>query len=90
MRLGVRLCVFLMAGAVALLPAQDRTRTPDRNSRVGTQGQNASGDGPEGTVPVPPEEASVTKHDWAGGGTTIHYTATAGNLLIKDEKDAVN
>ncbi|MDP9049771.1 MAG: peptidase S10 [Acidobacteriota bacterium] len=40
----------------------------------------------ETTVPIPPETSSVTKHDWAGGGHTIHYTATAGNLLIKDEK----
>lgn len=44
----------------------------------------------EETVPIPPENSSVTKHDWTANGQTIHYTATAGNLLIKDEKDKVN
>ena len=29
----------------------------------------------------------MTKHDWSAGGTTIHYTATAGNLLVRDEAD---
>jgi carboxypeptidase C (cathepsin A) len=42
------------------------------------------------TIPVPPETSSVTKHDWTAGGETIHYTATAGNLLIKDDKDKPN
>jgi carboxypeptidase C (cathepsin A) len=44
----------------------------------------------ENTVPIPPETSSVTKHDWTAGGQTIHYTATAGNLLIKDDKDQPN
>ena len=71
--------------------AQDRTPSTDRNSRRGTQGEAA--DAPaatEGSIPVPPETSSVTKHDWSGGGTTIHYTATAGNLIIKDDKNAAN
>ena len=38
-------------------------------------------------TPVPAETASVTKHDLQLGGQTIHYTATAGNLLIADEKE---
>src|SRR5665213_882539 len=44
----------------------------------------------EGSIPIPPETKSETKHDWTGGGHTIHYTATAGNLLIKDENDKAN
>ncbi len=40
--------------------------------------------------PIPPETNSVTKHDWTAGGQTIHYTATAGNLLIRDEQDKAN
>src|SRR5580704_6850332 len=35
----------------------------------------------EASIPIPPETSSVTKHDWTSGGVTIHYTATAGNLL---------
>src|SRR5215470_14134576 len=38
-------------------------------------------------IPIPPETSSVTKHDLTLGGQTIHYTATAGNLLIRDDQD---
>src|SRR5215470_16016576 len=41
-------------------------------------------------IPVPPEASSVTKHDLTIGGQTIHYTATAGNLLIRDDQDKPN
>jgi carboxypeptidase C (cathepsin A) len=41
-------------------------------------------------VPIPPETNSVTKHDWTAGGQAIHYTATAGNLLIRDDQDKAN
>ncbi len=41
----------------------------------------------ETSIPIPPETSSVTKHDWVSGGQTIHYTATAGNLLVNDDKD---
>jgi carboxypeptidase C (cathepsin A) len=35
-------------------------------------------------LPIPPESSSVTKHDITLGGKTIHYTATAGNILLRD------
>jgi carboxypeptidase C (cathepsin A) len=38
-------------------------------------------------TPVPPESGSVTEHDLALDGRTLHYTATAGTLLINDEED---
>lgn len=41
----------------------------------------------EATVPVPPETNAVTKHDLTLNGQVIHYTATAGNLLIRDDHD---
>jgi carboxypeptidase C (cathepsin A) len=41
-------------------------------------------------VPIPAETTAVTKHDWTAGGQTIHYTATAGNLLIRDDQDKAN
>jgi carboxypeptidase C (cathepsin A) len=60
-------------------------------TRRGTQGEAATTPGTtEESIPVPPETSSVTRHDWSAGGATIHYTATAGNLLIKDEKDKAN
>jgi len=40
---------------------------------------------PSKDIPIPKEETSVTQHQWAVGGQTIHYTATAGNLLISKE-----
>lgn len=42
---------------------------------------------PEGQQPVPPERTSVTKHDLVLDGRTLHYTATAGTLLIRDGED---
>ena len=57
----------------------------------------ANAEAPEGgaggestSIPIPPETKSETKHDWSAGSRTVHYTATAGNLLIKDEQDKAN
>ncbi len=36
---------------------------------------------------IPPEHASVTKHDITLGGRVIHYTATAGTLLIEGQEN---
>lgn len=36
---------------------------------------------------IAPETSSVTKHSIAIGGKTISYTATAGTILIRDEKE---
>jgi carboxypeptidase C (cathepsin A) len=36
--------------------------------------------------PVPPEQAVTTRHSVEIGSSTIHYTATAGTLLIRDDK----
>jgi len=39
------------------------------------------------TQDIAPETSSVTKHSIAIGGKTINYTATAGTILIRDEKE---
>ncbi len=44
----------------------------------------------EKTTPVPPEKNSVTEHDLSLGGRSIHYTATAGNLLIDGADEQPN
>ncbi len=44
----------------------------------------------ETVIPVPPETTAVTKHDLTLGSQPIHYTATAGNLLIRDAQDHPN
>jgi carboxypeptidase C (cathepsin A) len=62
--------------------------TEGRQQR-GTTGEAPAAREDQG-IPIPPETNSVTKHDWAAGGQTIHYTATAGNLLIRDDQDKAN
>lgn len=39
---------------------------------------------------IPAERSSVTQHTLVLNGQTIHYTATAGNLLIRDNKNKPN
>ncbi len=39
------------------------------------------------TPPIPPEKSSVTHHDLTLDGKPLHYTATAGTLLIRDGED---
>ncbi len=43
----------------------------------------------DGALPVPGETKVETKHDWTAGSRSVHYTATAGTLQIKDEEDKV-
>jgi carboxypeptidase C (cathepsin A) len=38
-------------------------------------------------TPVPPEKSSNTSHEITLDGKTLKYTATAGNLLIRDDED---
>lgn len=37
--------------------------------------------------PIPPEKTVVTHHDITLSGKILHYTATAGTLLIRDDED---
>lgn len=37
--------------------------------------------------PIPPEKSAVTHHDMTLNGQPLHYTATAGTLLIRDGED---
>ncbi len=63
---------------------EGRQRSEGQQRAAGESQQGARED--QGT-PIPPETNSVTKHDWSEGGRTVHYTATAGNLLIRDDQD---
>ena len=38
-------------------------------------------------APLPPERSSVTRHTLELNGQTIHYTATAGTLIVRDAHD---
>lgn len=63
------------------------------------QAQDGKPDGPKAkppaatqdkATPAPAEKSSVTQHTVTLDGKTIHYTATAGNLLIRDDKNEPN
>jgi carboxypeptidase C (cathepsin A) len=72
------LTLALLAGTSAF--AQE---TPAPAGRRG--GAPAAAATPEGELPIIPETKSETKHDWTAGGRTVHYTATAGTLLINGD-----
>ncbi len=75
------LAVALFAGISAF--AQE-TPAPAAAGRRGG-GAPAAAATPEGELPILPETKSETKHDWSAGGRTVHYTATAGTLLINGD-----
>ncbi len=95
-RAGIRVAsrVALAAFAfstVAVAQDQERNRRPTGNEPASNARQaNEPEQTKENTLPIPPETKWETKHDWSGNGRTVHYTATAGNLLIRGEDDKAN
>ena len=91
MKLRSTCALFLTSVALGLVVNASSGQNPGggrRAAATGAEPGQASGQAAgEESLPIPPENASVTKHEWSAGGTTIHYTATAGNLLIRDDKD---
>ena len=77
----------IVAALAAAMVVPAFSQTPEGRQRGTAEAPAAKED--QG-VPIPPETNSVTKHDWTAGGQTIHYTATAGNLLIRDDQDKAN
>lgn len=68
--------VFVGCGVTSF--AQDQKPEPHQKSPAGAGKDKDS---------IPPERSSVTKHVLTLKGKTLHYTATAGTLLIRNEKD---
>ncbi|MGB8259895.1 MAG: peptidase S10 [Terracidiphilus sp.] len=77
----------VMALALFTVPpaawAQERPAAPPAAAAEGAQHKDAEKD----TTPIPPEKGVPTHHELALGGKTLKYTATAGNLLVRDEDD---
>jgi len=78
-----RMCV-LAVGALFIcglqtVRAQEQRRPDDQ--------QQHQGDANKTEAPIPPEKSSVTHHDMTLNGQALHYTATAGTLLIRDGED---
>jgi carboxypeptidase C (cathepsin A) len=88
--------VFALAALAALPATSLHAQNPNAGRRAAANatgnepGQASAGNNSEDTIPIPPETTAVTKHDWSANGKTVHYTATAGNLLIRDDKDKAN
>ena len=75
---GLLLCSVLLSGVVF-----GQQGSSDEPGKSADQGKDKP-------LPVPAETVSTTKHDLPLSGQTIHYTATAANLLIADDKDKPN
>lgn len=87
------LCVVLMSTSlVTAALAQDQPQRPRRSDEpaANARAANEPEQNKENTLPVPAETKSETQHTWSAGGRTVHYTATAGNLLIRDDEDKPN
>jgi carboxypeptidase C (cathepsin A) len=83
-RLPKAVAAFLLGTFLAIAqsyaPAQEKK--PDEQQKSGQQHDNA-----KEQENIPPEKSSVTHHDITLDGRTIHYTATAGTLLIRNDDD---
>ena len=85
-----------MASVYMSVWAQERPERPRQSDEPATQTRQAS-EPEQGSdskkdqgTPIPPEKTAVTQHVWSAGGQSMHYTATAGNLLIRDEDNKPN
>jgi carboxypeptidase C (cathepsin A) len=72
--------------------AQTHQATPDRPGHAANQpdepgDQNRARNEADKPDAAPVERSSVTHHEITVNGKTIHYTATAGTLLIRNEED---
>jgi carboxypeptidase C (cathepsin A) len=65
---------------VSIAPAQERP--PAQSAPAAADHKDT-----EKEPPIPPEKTVSTHHDLALAGKDLHYTATAGTLIIRDEED---
>jgi carboxypeptidase C (cathepsin A) len=73
----------ILAGTTVLARAQDKKPgEPSAQPPAATDADMAA--------PPTKEQSSVTQHTLALNGQTIHYTATAGNLIIRDDNGKPN
>jgi carboxypeptidase C (cathepsin A) len=76
--------LFLLSSLVFLAAPIASAQQRPPTSAANAQGQTT----PERPIlPIPQEKNSVTQHDLTLDGTTTHYTATAGNLLIEGDDE---
>lgn len=70
--------LLLASSALAFAqdPAKDADAAPDKDAKAAKKDEK----------PIPPEKTSVSHGSVEVGGRAIRYTATAGNVLIRDDK----
>ena len=89
----VYVCALALVGlGVMGTGAGAQDARPRRSTEPATDAMKASEpeQKKETEIPIPAETKVESKHDWTVGARPVHYTATAGNLLIKDEEDKAN
>ena len=77
------LMTMVLAVATVVLASMARAQPP--MDKPDDKGEGQSKDGKDKETPKP--ELSVTEHTITIGGKPIAYTATAGTLVLRDEKD---
>ena len=79
-RTGLFASLLCLAPATAILAAEhDEAAKPDEKAEAAKPAR--------AKTEAPPERSSVTSHSVQIGGRSIAYKATAGTLLIRDDKD---
>jgi carboxypeptidase C (cathepsin A) len=76
----VALAILMVTGQGAFLFAQEAGKKEEKPPVERSAAE----------TPKPKEESSVTEHTIRIGGQTIPYKATAGTILLKDDKDEAN
>jgi carboxypeptidase C (cathepsin A) len=80
----VTLLFTLSIAAISAAPAlaQESPAPAAARARTATGAGAAAEPAAEAALPIPKEDKFETHHDWTAGPRPVHYTATAGNLLI--------
>ena len=85
--------ILMMQPAFAQDQQQRQNREPGATARQasepepGVDKDKDKENDKESGLPVPKENKFTTEHVWTAGGHNVHYTATAGNLIVKDENE---
>ena len=91
MRARISLAVALIAGFALPLAAQPRPKEESKKTEKGEKaektekGEEKPSESSKKGSPV--AQQSVTQHTVVIGGVPVNYTATAGTLILRDEKD---
>ena len=89
----VRISALVLVSVIAVAPvghAQDARQRREPEPTAAAPKDSGTEPKKDPAAPIPAETKVQTKHDWTAGARAVRYTATAGNLLIKDDDDKEN